>query len=66
MDVRESVSVMKLRQREISAAPLLVTLDNNYLSPNNLDKLGLREHKVFLASDLSVDEINQKFQEYFL
>ena len=57
---------MKLRQREISAAPLLVTLDNIYLSCNNLDKLGLREHKVFLTSDLSVDEINKKFQEYFL
>ena len=27
----ENVSVMKLRQREISAAPLLVTLDNIYL-----------------------------------
>ena len=29
--MRESVPVMKLRQREISAAPLLVTLDNIYL-----------------------------------
>ena len=27
----ESVPAMKLRQREISAAPLLVTLDNIYL-----------------------------------
>ena len=27
----ESAPVLKLRQREISAAPLLVTLDNIYL-----------------------------------